>query len=192
MLANWNKLLSCLEIVNDENGIEIMQYEEIKNFENIRDIVLPESYKDFCQTFGTGVIGDFVTIYCPSDVLVKKQEIIDGMIDQIRRYSSLNPTQNQAYINLLSSAFMFGENAAGGKLLLWDLRTYSEVDKSYNIYWADWETPEVDEAILVGRNFFGFVQDFCLGTTSFEVLPEAEYNSPDDIPKTFFRSKAFS
>lgn len=114
--------------------------------------------------------------------------MIEGMIAQIKRYPSSDLSSDLEYIDLLNSAFMFGKYGAGGSLIFWDLRTYSESDKSYDIYWADWETPECGERILIGRSFFEFVSDFCYGTKSFDLIPELmEGLTPEDIEYTFLR-----
>lgn len=191
MINQWRQLLANLQIRESDSGREILSEDKLTAFEIQNNITLPADYKDFCQIFGTGSLWDFVVIYCPSNYLLTTQDMIGGMIAQIRRYPSPDLNRDLEYINLLHSAFMFGEYGAGGSLIFWDLRTYSDVDKSYDIYWADWETPECDDCIFIGRNFFEFVRDFCYGTKSFELLPQLmEGLSPEDIEYTFIRSNS--
>jgi hypothetical protein len=188
MINQWRQLLANLEVIEDDLGGEILSEDELTAFEIPNNITLPADYKDFCQIFGTGSLWDLVVIFCPSNYRLEAQDMIGGMIDQIRRYPSPNLNRDLEYINLLSSAFMFGEYGAGGSLIFWDLITYSESDKSYDIYWADWETPECGERVFIGRSFFEFVRHFCYGTKSFDLIPQLmEGLSHEDIEYTFSR-----
>ncbi|MCU0543251.1 MAG: SMI1/KNR4 family protein [Oscillatoriaceae cyanobacterium Prado104] len=188
MINQWRQLLATLEVTEDDSGLEILSEDELTAFEIQNNITLPTDYKEFCQILGTGCLWDLVLIFCPSNYLLETQkDMIGAMIDQIRRYPSQDFNRDIEYINLLNSAFMFGE-VGESRLIFWDLRTYSESDKSYDIYWADWETPECGERIFIGRNFFEFVRDFCYGTKSFDLIPELmEGLSPEDIEYTFSR-----
>ena len=188
MINQWRQLLATLEITEDDSGVEILSKDELTAFETQNNITLPADYKEFCQIFGTGCLWDLVLIFCPSNYLLETQkDMTEQMIDQIRRYPSPDFNHDLEYINLLNSAFMFGE-VGESRLIFGDLRTYNESDKSYNIYCADWETPECDGPICIGRSFFEFVRNFCYGTKSFELLPELmEGLSPEDIKYTFRR-----
>jgi len=53
-----------------------------------------------------------------------------------------------------------------------------------NIYWA--KIDEFDDNLYkVGRDFFDFVRDFCLGMKAFELLPEELWPQTRDIRLQF-------
>jgi hypothetical protein len=61
-------------------------------------------------------------------------------------------------------------------LLLWDLRTYDELDDSYDIYILKDGNIDVPTCNL-GRDFYLFIRDFCMGqnvTQDFANLLELE------------------
>lgn len=185
-LEKWQNLLSTLELT-DGDETEILNRSALKRFESEYCMVLPGEYKHFCEVFGTGILGNFIRIYCPSRSLIDSQDIVSGMIEQLNRYPSSNAERDQNYLELLRTSFRFGDDAWGSAIIFWDLRSYSEVDDSYDIYYAAWEMPETDNAIFICRNFFDFVQNFCFGTKAYEILPDPEISCPAEIPSTFYR-----
>jgi len=52
---------------------------------------------------------------------------------------------------------------------LWDLGSYDESDQSCDIYLVP--TDDLDRTTKLGRDFFEFVNDFCLGSRARKVLP---------------------
>jgi SMI1 / KNR4 family (SUKH-1) len=184
----WRELLSTLH-VTEEEGTELSSEHDLSNFELEFNVRLPSGYKHFCQIFGTGLIGDFLRIYCPSRNLVGSQEVIMGMAEQLRDHPSGNAKRDQEYIELLNLSLGFADDF-GNVMFSWDLRTFSELDNSYDIYCGVWESPDEDDPILVGRDFFEFIQDFCLGRRAYEILPDSlKCIVPEEIPLTFERFK---
>lgn len=186
MIERWSFLLNELEIIETPYGSEVWSKEELDSFENETGIILPAEYKEFCQVFGTGCFGDFVSIYCPNPQL---SSICLGAIkDEITRF--LDPCHEKimdrkSLINLLNSAFVFGSESSGISIF-WDLRSYNQVDESCDIYWANSDCFS-GNIYQIGRDFYKFVTEFCLGTKSYEILPQKEWPPQEAIQGTFTR-----
>ena len=91
----------------------------------------------------------------------------------------------ESLINLLNSAFVFGSEP-GANSIFWDLKSYDEKDKSCDIYWANSDCFD-GNIYKIGRDFYEFITEFCLGTKSYEILPEEEWVSQEDIQQNFTR-----
>lgn len=187
-MEKWEHLLAQLEILSC--GQEIFSEEELRNAEAKAGFVFPLEYKRFCQVFGTGMFGQFIGISCPTDYWLESSRV---QLEAIR-YDILNLSSNEQsqimnmdpILELLDAAFIFGDDS-GAHVALWDLRTYSESDLSYDIYWM--ASDEFDGNIYrIGRNFFEFVRDFCLGNKAYEILPCSMHPSQGAIYLTFTRS----
>jgi len=57
------------------------------------------------------------------------------------------------------------------------LRSYKKPDDSYDIYWLHYDDFD-GEVYQVGRDFFDFIHDFCLGRKSYSFLPESMQPEP--------------
>jgi hypothetical protein len=186
-LQKWTSLLAELEV--GKFGGEIFTEEQLSDFESQYNIILPIEYKEYCQVFGTGQFGEFMDIVCPSNRLI---EVSNNLLNSIRSAADDIPKSRANYLaisidaimDLLDSAFVFG--GYDDSIVLWDLRTYQEDDHSYDIYWALSED-FMGDIYKVGRSFFEFIRDFCLGEKAFEVLPEEVYPMPEAICRTFRR-----
>lgn len=186
LIEKWQFLFSELEIIDEDS--EVLTEEELQEFENDKDVVLPLEYKIFCQVFGTGLFGDFVFVAAPSNEFYKFSEVaVNGIRNELKFFPSRDLSRDKALEDLLDSAFVFGGDSVWGNLGFWDLRTYSELDQSYDIYWIGADLMDED-ACLIGRNFFDFVQGFCLGTTAYDVLPGSKQPDSKTIYNTFTRS----
>lgn len=182
MLQQWRSLLVEVEII--EEGSEVLDEEELSRFEVENNILLPVEYKEFCQTFGTGLFANSIRIYSPSQFLVEySRGSLETISEQIDLFPSENLTRDRSLQSLLENGFVFG-NDFGANIAIWDLRTYSDLDKSYDIYWIDIDA-EDENLYRVGRNFFEFVTNFCLGRGTYEYLPE-DKRPPSNI-QTFTR-----
>ncbi|MEG4506466.1 SMI1/KNR4 family protein [Microcoleus sp. F6_C2] len=182
-MQKWQKLLKILEVtINYQPGI--LTEVELSRVETEMHLILPADYKGFCQIFGSGIFGDFIAIRCPSSDLFSRSNLATKSIkEQIREYPSKNHEWDRELESLLDSALMFGHDDRGN-ILFWDLRSYKESDRSYDIYWA--KVDEFDDNIYkIGRSFFDFVCDFCLGMKAFELLPEELWPLPKDIGLKF-------
>jgi hypothetical protein len=195
MNQRWLQLLETIEVIGDGFDKELLGEAEIAIVESELKQSLPVAYKEFCQILGTGMLAEFVRIFSPTKPFIAEGKYhLDYAIQRVEEFMTNYPhlqrdrtvERDQWCIDLFKSAFVFGDYATGEYLLLWDLRTYRQEDESYDIYWVSRDMPEIDDPILIGRDFFEFVQDFCYGTKRFESLPESmEASSLEAIPRTF-------
>ena len=188
MIEKWQSLLNQLEIIETPYGSEFWSQDELDAFENEMHIIFPIGYKEFCQVFGTGCFGDFISISCPnlkfSNICLEaiKSDII-GFPDPEQE----KMMDRESLLSLLDSAFVFASESCGISIF-WDLRSYNELDKSYDIYWANSDCFS-GNIYKLGRDFYEFVSEFCLGTKSYEILPEREWPPQESLQKTFTRER---
>jgi len=192
--SSFQELFENLQIIGSnatEYGIDpgdfeydIFSLEELESFEREKNIILPDSYKDFCQVFGTGCFGEeFITIQCPSNYWINhvNPAKIDSMLTSIQSSPNNDIRGQREILELLGSAFIFGGQDYFS--VFWDIRTFNKADHSYDIYWA-LDEPYEGEIYKVGRHFLSFIQDSCLGNGLSEYLP-SEFHTHDDIDPTF-------
>lgn len=195
---SWRELLEKLEITSDESNTEILSREELSSTETETGILLPANYKELCQTLGTGLLAERVRIICPTKRYVENERLrLNYAIGRIQEYTRTDISRainrDREFISLLESAFVFGDLYHSYYSLVWDLRTYSKNDDSYDIYYVNCDTPESSEPILLGRNFFEFIDNFCYGTKPFELLSEMFEEEPsNEIKYTFFQFSTIS
>ena len=186
MLKQWQTLFAGLEIV--EQNPEVFSEEELARFEVENKVLLPTGYKEFCQIFGTGSFGDFIRIFCPNQSLVEYSELsLESISENIELFPSGRLDRDSSLQSLLKNSFVFGDDF-GANIAAWDLGTYSNLDESYDIYWIDIDASDED-LYRVGRNFFEFVTNFCLGQGAYDFLPE-EKRPLTNIPQRFTQFSA--
>jgi len=186
MIERWQSLLNQIEIIETPYGSEIWTQEELEFFENETGIIFPVGYKEFCQVFGTGCFGNLISIYCPN--LNLSNTFLRGIKDDIT--GSPEPEHEkrmsrESLINLLDSGFIFGSEPSSISIF-WDMNSYHESDQGCDIYWANTEDFSGD-IYQIGRDFYEFITEFCLGTKSYEILPQKEWFPPEAIQRTFTR-----
>ena len=179
MIEKWQNLLAQLEILENK-GWGIWSEERLLAFEAKTGIILPAGYKEFCQIFGNGTLGDYMGISYPNlqesnGITASLKDSLDIVAGKVSNLAEIQKT--------LDSAFFFADNS-NAHLVFWDLRTYSESDRSYDIYITYLDCFE-GEFYQIGRDFFEFVRDFCLGMKSYEVLPEWMRPYPEELTLTF-------
>jgi hypothetical protein len=186
MSNSWHELMQSLQFTGNDSAGNPSE-EVISAFEQEHHIVFPPDYREFCQLFGTGLANDWFRFYCPGNPeFLMAQEILQLTIDHIRRAPSGNDEVDDRKIDLLSNGLWIGEDR-GAYFLMCDLRTYSEKDSSYDLYWVLWDCPESEDfesdIKFVGRSFFEFVRDFCYGSRVNELYQEFDRA----IPQTYER-----
>ena len=190
IMQKWRDLFAQLEVI--DYGQETFSEEQLIVIEVAEGIILPAEYKKFCQVFGTGMFGEFIGISCPTSYwLEASRQHLENIRYELTQFPSEEHGKNidiNTILKLLDSAFVFGDDS-GAYIALWDLRTYSEVDQSYDIYWTNSDCFNGD-IYLVGRTFYEFVKDFCLGTRAFEILPESMHPIPETIYQSFTSSSS--
>ncbi len=184
MKEKWYALLAQLEIFDYENQLVTQEY--LQNFEKEQGIILPGAYKDFCQIFGQGLFGDFVFIYNPDDGMLDNSSLLlHDLKDKLHSEPAekFKKVMSVKSINrLLDRAFIFAEYR--DYIAIWDLRSYKEIDDSYDIYWLS-STRFDDNIYYICRDFFEFVRDYCLGLKVYELLPESMWPLPYMLSHTF-------
>jgi SMI1-KNR4 cell-wall len=189
MNEKWQNLLARVELIESGEGQEIPSEEELLEFESQTSSILPFEYKEFCKLFGTGIFGDNLRIYCPPDIEMS-QISIGVMLDEIESFPNLKHSKVMPITdikNLLDYSLVFADTPCSDAIL-WDLRTYSDLDKSYDIYWTNDDGFDGD-IYQVGRDFFEFVEKFALDINSYKVLPKSMRPRRKWVRPTFTRFK---
>jgi hypothetical protein len=191
MLKDWQNLISSINLIGDSFG-ELVNPSEFENFENQFDMIFPDEYKDFCQLFGTGAFQRAFTLYSPSEYLSEQQELLTLTIEDITRFPSNSPEEDLRKVNLLENAFIFGCDG-GSYIFVWDLRTYMDMDKNYDIFVILWDSPSEsfnEEIMFFGRSILGFVTDTLLTSKMYDLqesgdnTASVEYSFERYIPST--------
>jgi hypothetical protein len=162
VLKNWYDLANSVEVIDEQSGIEVLTLEDILAFERTQGFLLPEEYKEFCQVFGTGSAQEIFNLYSPTDTLIFQQELLQLTVKNIVEFPSSSSQGDRRKIELLQNSFFFGDDS-GSCMFMWDLRTYSDVDLSYDIYWGLWDAPSdsfEEEYKCLSRSFFTVVKEF--------------------------------
>lgn len=186
-IKKWETLITTLTVAKKSSLI--CSEVEIERAEKELGFKFPVGYKEYCRVFGSGSLGQgdaptFFRVYCPCcpqtlfDIRHTGHNLIGLKID----VEAIEPIEDvdkaQLLYRLLDYGYVFGDSDRADRFI-WDITTYSEEDQSYDIYWIPDE--EAEEITLVGRNFFDFLDKFCLGTGWKIMFPE-EYLS--DMPET--------
>ena len=179
---------------------------EVKRLEVELGVIFPVGYKEYCEVFGAGELGGFIRVFCPCFTDVPEQarnttftlgslqgsgglEALEQELDwetdrQIKGHSRVDGTRLSLLKRILSQAFAFGDDP-NAHIYMWDLTSYNDSDRSCDIYMVP--TDDLDGTRLVGRDFFEFVHDFCLGSKASEVLPPRFSFHEEFTGKTFLR-----
>lgn len=185
MVKKWQEILAKLDVIEGE--LDLCDEECFSVFEAENGFLLPSAYREFCQILGSGVVGDYVRIYCPNTKYSdKKKEFIREQIEfQESELKSLSLQIRfedlEIFKEMINSAFIFGDTIFG-QYFLWDMRTYSVLDNSCDIYFVELDT---FYTYKVGRNFFEFICEFCFGNRFLELLPENSQTDLNSIHWTF-------
>lgn len=175
MLEDWQNLIDSITLFGDSLG-EIIHSSQFEYFERQFSIIFPDEYKNFCQIFGTGSFQRAFTLYSPSEYLIGQQELLILTIEYICQFPSLYPEEDLRKVDLLQNAFIFGCDC-GNYIFIWDLRTYGDIDKSYDIYTLLWDSPSEtfnEEVTFFGRSMLSFVRDTLLTSKLYDLQEEGD------------------
>jgi hypothetical protein len=183
MLSEWNQLLEQIKI--DGSVWTCSSESDLRNFETRTGIVLPTAYKEFCQVFGSGEF-DLLFIYAiaaddPPMEIHTEDNLECLMMQDPFDYDEALRRNLERLKALVSHSLLFGANG-DGSIFFWDLETYSSDDESYDIYVASFDDYS---DYKIGRSFFNFVRDICLGDEEYSSLPENFRPQSKYFPKTF-------
>lgn len=173
MISDWQKLLERIEVQKD--SLTLATEEEILAFEKRTGIILPAGYKEYCQVFGEGEIGHGVIhIYIPYlydefqlERFTKEEKEILAFHDGDTMYDEIELNNFKLLQKLLDSGLVFA-TISKSQSFFWDLNTYSDDDKSYDIYGMSYHG---FVSCKLGRDFFRFVCDYCLGMKKYDDIP---------------------
>ena len=170
-MQKWLNLLQNINLTGEASRKAIVSQLQLSNFETETGIILPSEYKEFCQLFGSGRFGDLVVIYYPSVYLIENTKVtIDVIKRQMKRDTSRDNLEDRKKINWLNNLLVFGGDDRGN-VAVWDLNSFDELNKTYNIYWIQIDDFH-DEIYKISSNFFDFINNFCLGKKTFNFLPK--------------------
>lgn len=158
---------------------------QLKQFESKISIILPQEYKEFCQVFGAGCFGhDGIDIDCPN--LENIEAELDNNLDIPQNWKETCQGWSNEAEQLLDKAYMFG-SGGGDTIFVFDLRSYKKEDESYDIYGIGCEVAVI---CYLGRSFFKFISDYCIGDRDF---PELLLDTCEDIDKNdpYYQSTTF-
>lgn len=179
-----------------KGSLPTLTEDQLQKFESQADLILPQGYREFCQIFGSGQFGwDGFFIDSPDIDEIEKQlgsdrcifEACKGNLEAYKGnyYSS----QSNEIDELLDNAYLFG-GGSGLIAFVFDLRTYNEQDLSYDIYGINCDS---DFVCYLGRDFFEFVRDICMGDRAKQEFPELLLGSSLDFDENnlFYRNTTF-
>jgi SMI1-KNR4 cell-wall len=163
-LNKWQELLNSVEFSPDFN-LKPIDREVIDNCEAELGIKFPEDYKDYCQVFGEVDYGKEIAITTADvDTVRNSRQQCQDILDSYEEgdYSKSGWANVLVMRRVSESGFVFG-SSPNAIDFGFDLSTYSEIDKScdiYMIYYCD------GDPIIwnIGRDFYSFIKDCCLGT----------------------------
>jgi hypothetical protein len=168
-IKKWDTLLNTLTVLKTSNLL--CSTEKIEQVEKELGFKFPPGYKEYCSLFGSGSLGigdmpDQFNIYCPCypqtefDIRNTGYTLVGLKLDL--EASGLNENDEEAKIayHLLENGYAFGGTPSADSFF-WDLTSNRDDDQGYDIYWKADE--DVKGITLIGRDFFEFIDKFCLG-----------------------------
>jgi SMI1/KNR4 family protein SUKH-1 len=191
-IKKWEAMLATLTVVQ-KSGL-ICSEAEIDQVEIELGFKFPAGYKEYCRIFGSGSLGQgdapgFFRVYCPCpypssvDIRQTGHNLIGLKLD-LDASEPLEDTEKAKVLHrLLEDGYAFGDNDRADRFI-WDLTTYREDDRAYDIYWIPDEC--VEEVKLVGRDFFEFIDKFCLGAGLKIMFPEEDASDNLNAQERFF------
>jgi hypothetical protein len=176
-LEKWIDLFGRMKIVPPDSSPNPMSTQELLECERALGCPLPQAYREYCQVFGSGEFGPYQFRIRGQDSdsikswLFANNQLNDGtslVIEAYRRYSDApSPEVEQ----ILNAGLHFGESIDQNCVLFFfDLSSYQEVDQSCNIYcYYEHDCVEIYD---LGRDFFTFICDFCIGDRAEREFPK--------------------
>ena len=171
----WQTLIKETQLIGLENSTCCS--EDFERAEREIGVKFPDGYQAFCNVFGSGMFGGFVEIYCPCSLNIGNFSLpVEGLKAELlwerERQAQGAPGTSDVKLDLvetlLSNAFVFGTDPNAHEIL-WDLGSYQDSDQSCDIYLIP--SDDLEQTTLIGRDFYEFVRDFCLGSKAQKVLP---------------------
>jgi hypothetical protein len=186
-MNKWSLLLRQIKFGNDKHEYDIsnsasylrtVELEYLNEFEQKNGITLPQEYKIFCQVFGTGAFGcSGFCIYTPDleeNIKCVRTEMIDSYHDM---YTNQRYDISDEARHTIENSYRFGVGQ-GYIEFIFDLKSYNDLDLSYDIYVLYCSAN--GSSRYLGRDFFVFVRDYCLGKRAELEFPGFFYSHDED------------
>lgn len=188
-IKDYHKNISSMEDVEEIANLEsVYTCTDIERFEELYKIKLPSEFKLFSQVFGEGRFGCLAEIFCfdksfsegEKKLLTCSISFVEKAIESkyLLTWGSIEQAEK-----LVKYGFTFAKGFSG-ESFVWDLSSYNEEGDNYDIYFIShndiW-------SCNLGRSFYDFVVNFCLGNQFFEVLPPHHHPEPEWIFPVFER-----
>ena len=139
---------------------------QLEDFELQTGLTLPQGYQEFCQVFGAGKFGFAHGFFIDSPDIDNIEAELGS--SQCILESCGSSEWSSEVKELLENAYLFG-GGDGLVAFIFDLRTYREEDRSYDIYGINCYD---NLTFYLGRDFFEFVRDICIGERAQAEFPE--------------------
>ena len=192
MIKRWEALLATLTVAKKSDLI--CSEADIDEVEKELGFKFPSGYKEYSRVFGSGSLGQsdestFFRVYCPCspqssvDIRQTGHNLIGLKLDLDVSEPIEDTDKAKALYRLLESGYAFADSDRADRFI-WDLTTYREEDQSYDIYWVPDEN--VEDISLIGRDFFEFIEKFCLGASRRIMFPDENVFDVLDTQERFF------
>jgi hypothetical protein len=192
MIKRWEALLATLTVAKKSDLI--CSEADIDEVEKELGFKFPSGYKEYSRVFGSGSLGQsdaptFFRVYCPCkpqssvDIRQTGHNLIGLKLDLDVSEPIEDTDKAKALYRLLESGYAFADSDRADRFI-WDLTTYREEDQSYDIYWVPDEN--VEDISLIGRDFYEFIEKFCLGANRRIMFPDENVFDMPDTQERFF------
>jgi hypothetical protein len=192
-LEKWKSLLKQTEI-RSLSTLEVIQYnsqtklctltlEQLNEFERKSEIILPEGYKEYYQIFGSGMFGKN-----QFRITSLRIEDIEGQLSEGLHSLELSKEAYeypQGVVDIFENSYLFGCGSAYTSFVF-DLRTFDKSDNSYDIYGLG---DNINYVYFLGRDFFDFIKDICLGKRANKEFPGLLVGAPRVHPEQPVRDR---
>jgi len=169
-IEHWNHWLTYFKVRElKQSSPEVFTPANCDSFESLHELSLPESYRNFCCTFGTCAFFNGLRVYCPN------QELTTDIIYSTKedwKYYSRQRTHSVVSGSMLETieSMLFGKGLVfaegrAAKMYIFDLNTYREEDKTCDIWSASAEGA-LDSFEHLGRSFHELFLSFCTELTT--------------------------
>ena len=211
-LEKWKDLkrYSGVEVIISEcaTKMKLSTIQDMDAFESSTKFMLPNEYKEFCMIFGEGIFGiNLFNIWCLSYGFNDKEEL-DVIIEDTFSYDNdmidnykTGCHWDESFKNLLESALFFGQGAQSETSFMFDLKSYSATDSSYDIYgircrtWNHGYPHSMGVIYFLGRSFFKFIKELCIENQAVLeyplLMPDSDTHQLSEDQPSYWNRKTF-
>jgi len=174
----WQDILSQLDVTGEPTSWCTVS--DVAAFEQALGRPLPDAYRSYCVTFGSGEFSDEIKVFCPcrskagidaAEFNRQQSSLVAAILEEetqrrnAGRSSFLSRSQCELLEGLAANMLVFGDTASAA-LFAWDLRTYNATDGSYDIWSFNGLFDHHLDIRMIGRDFGAFGTFGCRPCTS--------------------------